>query len=385
MKNKKISLIHSRKMESFHYPPDCPFNVQRAHKLKHMLERFQILHGENRAEVEPRPAERRELELFHTPDYLDELRRAADNRLSVQALQRGLGTPDTPIFPDIYEHGVWTAGATLTAAETLLAGEADIAFNPSGGLHHAMAGHAAGFCYINDVVIGCMHLAQAGKKVLFLDIDVHHGDGVQAAFYDRSDVMTISVHENGRMLYPGTGFVEDVGEGPGEGYAVNIPLPPGTYDEAYMYAFHEAVLPLMKSFSPDVLVCELGMDALEGDPLAHLSLTNNTHVAVITECMKQDIPILATGGGGYHVRNCVRGWALAWATFCGEEYLVDAGMMGGAMRHTDSISDGLYDVLVPVPDHVRETVAPEVHSVVTQVKNRVFPYHGLARSREAKT
>ena len=153
-----------------------------------------------------------------------------------------------PIFKDMYDYSAFACGATLTGAKLILSGKVDIAFNPSGGLHHCGPEQAAGFCYMNDVALACTVLAEAKKRVLYLDVDVHYGDGVANAFYDRNDVMTISFHENGRTLFPGTGFEDEIGAGPGKGYCVNVPLPVGTYDHAYMMAFKAIALPLIKNF-----------------------------------------------------------------------------------------------------------------------------------------
>ena len=154
----------------------------------------------------------------------------------------------------------------MTAADLLLAGEADIVFNLLGGFHHARPEKAAGFCYINDVVLACLRLAEAGKRVACLDVDAHHGDGTQEAFYRRNDVLTISLHESGKTLFPWGGFESEMGEGPGLGYNVNVPLPAGTYDEAFLVAFDQIVVPLLQAYHPDILVLELGMDTLAGDP-----------------------------------------------------------------------------------------------------------------------
>jgi acetoin utilization protein AcuC len=226
-----------------------------------------------------------------------------------------------------------------------------------------------------------MELADAGKRVLFLDIDVHHCDGVQAAFYDRKDVMTISLHQDGRTLFPGCGFVDEIGDGEGEGYSVNLPLPPGTYDEIWLKAFREVVLPVIHAYGPDAIVLEAGADTLAGDPLAGLSLTNNVHVEVINALLAFGKPILATGGGGYNVENTVRAWSLVWTALCGEQRDDDmiAGM-GGVMLETTEWANGtagLRDrVLIPSEEQ-RKAVDPVVDQVIADVKNTILPIHGI--------
>jgi acetoin utilization protein AcuC len=259
----------------------------------------------------------------------------------------------------------------------ILSDSADVAFNPSGGLHHAGPELASGFCYINDMAIACTILAEAGKKVLYLDVDVHHGDGVQNAFYDRCDVMTISFHESGRTLFPGTGFEYDIGTGAGKGYSVNVPLPVGTYDEVYMKAFKAIALPLIGAYNPDVIVFELGADALAGDPLAHLYLTNNTYAEIINHLLSFSKPILAAGGGGYNINNTVRAWALAWSVMCGAaEHDMNLGA-GGVMLESTDWQGGLRDRILVISSQQRDAVVPQVDATIETVRANVFPFHGL--------
>ena len=306
------------------------------------------------------------------------MKNAEKGQWELDALRMGLGTPDCPIFRGMYDYAALATGATLIGAEMILSGSAHVAFNPSGGYHHAFPEKAAGFCYINDNALACMTLAEAGKRVLYLDVDVHNGDGVAHAFYGRSDVMTISLHENPALLFPGTGFEHEVGEGEGRGYCVNLPLPAGTFDQAYMHAFESLVPPLIGAFDPDVIVFELGTDTLAGDPLAHLYLTNNTYVEIINGLLRFDKPILATGGGGYNVENTVRAWALAWTVLSGQE--LDQGMeaaLGGVMLESTDWQGGLRDREMPVTNQQRETVLPALERSIETIKANVLPLHGL--------
>ena len=226
----------------------------------------------------------------------------------------------------------------------MLAGEADIAFSLLGGFHHAMAARAAGFCYLNDVALACHRLAARGRRVLYLDIDAHHGDGVQDLFYERGDVFTISLHESGRTLFPWGGFEDETGRGAGAGCNANLSLPAGTYDAAFLQAVDEVVLPLLGAYRPDVVVLELGMDALAGDPLTHLSLTNHAHEHVLRRLLAQELPLLVAGGGGYHVANTVRGWALAWQVCAGEADEHDPSLgLGGVLLGSTEWAGGLRD------------------------------------------
>jgi len=257
--------VHSPELDRLAYPPASPFKTHRAARTRAIAASMGLLARPNVSEVCPEPAARAEIERFHSPRYIDELVRSAESGAVTPAgIEMGLGTPDCPVFPDMYAYPALAAGATLKAAETVAGGAARYAFNPSGGFHHAAPSRAGGFCYINDIVLACMRLADAGRRVLFLDLDVHHSDGVQNAFYRRSDVMTISLHESGRTLFPGTGFEDEIGEGKGKGFCANFPLPVGTYDEAYLRVLRDGALPLAAAFAPDVIVLEIGMDGLGG-------------------------------------------------------------------------------------------------------------------------
>ena len=359
MKMRKAAFIHCPQMEQFAYPAECPFNVSRAGKTRKILNSMGLLASASVSQIAPEPAERIVLKKFHSARYLHALKSAAEGKFDAQAFYMGIGTPDCPVFKNMYDYSAWTCGATLTAAKLILAGAADVAFNPSGGLHHAGPELASGFCFLNDVALGCGVLAEAGKRVLYLDVDVHHGDGVQDAFYDRDDVMTISFHQTGRTLFPGTGFEDEVGTGRGRGYCVNVPLVVGTYDQAYMKAFKAVALPLIEAYNPDVIVFELGADALAGDPLANLYLTNNTYADIVNSLLSFDKPILTTGGGGYDVDNTVRAWALAFSIFA-------AG--------TDNY---LRDGKLAVSDQQRDMVLPQVEATIEKVKANIFSIHGL--------
>jgi acetoin utilization protein AcuC len=202
MKRQAI-FIHSNEIERFHYPAQSPFKTERAGMTRSILRSHGFYTGDDRMEVAPVPATIDELRVFHADAYLAALQRVSGGSIEVADLHMGLGTADCPVFPQLFEYSRLASGGTITAARQILAGDAHIAFNPSGGYHHAHQAKAEGFCYVNDVVLGCQVLAGAGKRVLCLDLDAHHGNGTQNAFYDRRDVFTISLHESGETLFPG--------------------------------------------------------------------------------------------------------------------------------------------------------------------------------------
>ena len=374
MNDRKLAFVYSPEIEETPYPEDCPFKTHRSTATRKRLLGFGLLGTERRFEARGGQATLEDLQRFHTSRYLEQLQRAVAGDLTLEGLHMGLGTPDTPVFRNLLNYGRWACGGSLAAADLLLDGSADIAMNLLGGFHHAMAERAAGFCYVNDVVLACDRLATAGKRVLCLDIDAHHGDGTQAAFYDRNDVLTVSFHESGKTLFPWGGFEDEAGEGPGFGYNVNVPLPAGTYDDAFLGAFRTVVPRLIDSYQPEVVVVELGMDTLAGDPLTHLLLTNNAHVEVVDLLLDSKLPILAVGGGGYHAENCIRGWALAWQAFAGE-VTDDINLgMGGTMLANSEWLGGLRDRHLPVTAERKAQVEPALEATLRQLE----PQLGLA-------
>jgi acetoin utilization protein AcuC len=250
----------------------------------------------------------------HDREYIDAVKRAGKDPYVVIE-ERGLGTPDNPTFEGMHEASAHIVGATVEAARRVWTGDVLHAANISGGLHHAMPEKASGFCVYNDVAVGIRWLLDQGaEKIAYVDVDVHHGDGVEAIFYDDPRVLTISLHETGQMLFPGTGFPSDTG-GPGaEGSAVNVALPPGTSDAGWLRAFHAVVPPLVREFAPEVLVTQHGCDSHIEDPLAHMMLTVDGQRAAYLALHDLAHEVcdgrwLVTGGGGYAVVDVVpRAW-----------------------------------------------------------------------------
>lgn len=238
---------------------------------------------------------------------------------------RGLGTEDDPIFENMHEASAHVVGATVEACRQVWTGESLHSANISGGLHHAMRGMASGFCIYNDVAVGIQWLLDHGaERVAYVDVDVHHGDGVQAIFYNDPRVLTISLHETGHVLFPGTGFASDIGGPDALGASANVSLPPGTSDAGWLRAFDAVVPPLLKEFSPDVLVTQHGCDSHREDPLAHLMLTVDGQRATYLALHDLAHEVcggkwVATGGGGYAVIDVVpRAWTHLLAIVAGQ-------------------------------------------------------------------
>jgi acetoin utilization protein AcuC len=273
----------------------------------------------------------------------------------------------------MWEASLLYTGATLAAAEWVASGKGRGAFNVSGGLHHAMRDRAAGFCTLNDPAIAIQWLLERYERVAYIDIDAHHGDGVQEAFYDDPRVLTISYHETGETLFPQTGFPAETGTGAGRGYSVNVPLFAGTTDEIYLWAFQEIVPPLIAAFRPEILVAQLGCDSHFQDPLSHLSLSLAGYrelVRIIDSLCERWV---ALGGGGYNLETVPRAWTLAYAVLT-EQDLPDA--IPAEFAEATGLRR-LYDTEQPErhlhPDRPR---AYAEHSVAA-IRRLVFPVHGL--------
>jgi acetoin utilization protein AcuC len=268
----------------------------------------------------PAPADDEALLRVHTPGYIEAVRTATRATIG-----HGLNTPDNPVFPGMHTASALVAGATLRAAEAVWRGETRKAVNISGGLHHAMPDRASGFCVYNDPAVAIARLLDLGaERIGYVDVDVHHGDGVQEIFYDDPRVMTISLHETPLALFPGTGFPTETGGPDAEGTAINVALPPGTGDAGWLRAFHAVVPSALKTFHPQVLVTQCGADTHRLDPLADLRLSVDgqraTYLAVrrLTEELC-DGRWIATGGGGYALVEAVpRAWTHLLAIVSGE-------------------------------------------------------------------
>ncbi len=335
-----VALIYDPAIESYRFPAGHPLRPERFSLAVALMRAWGLLaeDGERSADPgtegaalgprapiwSPRPASAEEIALVHSEAYIAAVRAAGADPWGADPAF-GLGAGDTPGFYGMHEAGALVAGATIAAVEVVLRDRALRAFSPAGGLHHAHRDRAAGFCVYNDCAIAIERATRIfpGVQIAYVDIDAHHGDGVQEAFLRRPDVLTVSMHESGRYLYPGTGFAPDIGEGPGTGFALNVPLPPQSGDVESARAFDELVAPAVRRFAPDLIVAQLGADSHFADPLTHLNVTIEGHqalvrrvVALADECCAGKLA--ATGGGGYEPFSVVpRIWAVAMAEMLG--------------------------------------------------------------------
>src|SRR5256712_3033637 len=253
--------------------------------------------------VAPEPAAETDIARYHTHEYLDVLKRADTGLDPADGALYGLGLGDNPVFRGLWEVAQLVAAGSLTAADLVASGQVDRAFHFAGGLHHAFPDRASGFCYVNDAVLAILRLREHGLRVAYVDIDAHHGDGVQHAFYTDPNVMTISAHERGERLFPGTGFVREKGEGAGVGFSVNLPLEAYTDTAVYLPAFEAVVPPLIERVKPDVIVAQLGVDAHRTHPLTHLARDVQGFAKAVQRIAALAPRLVALGGGRHDPRN----------------------------------------------------------------------------------
>jgi acetoin utilization protein AcuC len=351
-----------------------PLKIIRLKLAYELIKAYGLLSLSSVQSILTQKADEEDLALFHSREYLQVLKQASEGCGDQRVDQYGLGPGDNPIFKGLYDWSLWVVGATLQAIDFVEGGEGAIAFSIAGGLHHAQRSRASGFCYINDPVIGILRLLPKGKKVVYLDIDAHHGDGVQWAFYGTNQVLTISLHETGYSLFPGTGFENEIGEGAGEGYSVNLPFLPFTDDETYLWAFEEIVPPLIHAFQPDLVVTQLGVDTFYNDPLTRLNLSIHGFEKVIRRIKEIAPRWVALGGGGYDISNVARAWTLAWAVMNDIELKEDLpeAYLEKAARF------GIYEKELRgknYPSHYskQEDIHREAKRVVDYIKKAVFP------------
>lgn len=314
------ALIGAESLWAGGHPPGHPLRPERLRNTWDMLHAYSAFDAPHTRIVPPRFPTEEELATFHTPDYINVVRRLSRGDYMVNPTRYNFGEGDNPVFEGMYESESLKVGAALVAAELLLNNQADAVFSFAGGLHHAGADHASGFCVFGDGAVAIHRMLAAGWRVAYIDIDAHHGDGVQAAFYDDPRVLTISFHESGRFLFPGTGHTDELGEGDGRGFSVNVPLFPYTNDDIFLWAFDQIVPPLLQRFAPDVVVAQFGVDAHWRDPLTHLALTTHGLEALFQRICQLAPKLLAVGGGGYDGAVVPRAWTLAWGAVSGQTF-----------------------------------------------------------------
>ncbi len=384
---KTVAFLYNDEFQEYDFSPTHPLKPIRLKLTYELLKDYGVF-GSSQVKVIPgRLATDGELMLVHAPEYIGAVKKISETGSEPSyAYAFGIGPGDNPAFKGMHEASSLIAGCSIVAIDEVMNKKAEHAVSISGGLHHALRDKASGFCVYNDPAIA---IAYATKKydvrVAYIDIDAHHGDGVQWAFYNRADVLTISLHESGQFLFPGTGFIDEVGIGKGEGFSVNVPLEPGTYDDLYLSAFNSIVPPIVRAFKPDLIVSQNGCDTHYTDPLAELSLTTNAYEKLYAAIhnLAHEIcngRLVALGGGGYQAYQVVpRAWSLlsadlaeinlnnfvpeSWQKLCSEK------------AHT-KCPDSLRD-RETAPTAFAESIEDKTAHIIVSVKQKVFPYYGL--------
>ncbi|PWZ01329.1 histone deacetylase, partial [Testicularia cyperi] len=303
---------------NYHYGPGHPMKPTRIRMCHSLVMNYGLY---KRMEIfRAKPATKREMSQFHTDEYVEFLNRVTpDNVDSFVREQAKFNVgDDCPVFDGLFEYCSISAGGSMEGAARLSRDKCDIAINWAGGLHHAKKGEASGFCYINDIVLGILELLRYHPRVLYIDIDVHHGDGVEEAFYTTDRVMTCSFHKYGEF-FPGTGELRDTGIGKGKMYSCNFPLRDGITDESYKSVFEPVISQIMEHYRPSAVVLQCGSDSLAGDKLGCFNLSMRGHANCVEFVKSFGLPLLLLGGGGYTMRNVSRAWAFETGLAAGQE------------------------------------------------------------------
>ncbi|EIW60308.1 histone deacetylase RPD3 [Trametes versicolor FP-101664 SS1] len=325
MSKRRVTYYYDPDVGAFTYGLTHPMKPQRMRATHELLTAYDMLPRMHVLRAKRASAET--MTRFHTDEYVQFLSRVTPEnapQLSYQGTRFLVGE-DNPAFDGVFEFCSISAGGSLAAAHRLMNGQTDIAINWAGGLHHAKKREASGFCYVNDIVLAILEMLRTVPRVLYIDIDCHHGDGVEEAFYTTNRVMTCSFHKFGEY-FPGTGTLDDRGRGKGRGYAVNVPLKDGVTDEAYRSVFEPVIDKILDVFQPSAIVLQCGADSLSGDKLGCLNLTMQGHASCVQYIRKKNIPLMLLGGGGYTVKNVARTWTYETACALGIENDIDLNM-----------------------------------------------------------
>ena len=375
---KTTSLVYSPELAAFDLGPNHPLKpVRYAHTVE-LMRASGLLESPDLRIVPPRPASQPEIERFHDHDYVDVVRAIGAGMIVPGMGEFGFGMGDNPPARGLFDAAALSSGSSIVATELVMSGASPVAFAIAGGVHHhAMPARASGFGVFNDAVIAIQGLVDDGLRVAYVDIDCHHGDGVQLGFYDTDRVLTISIHESGQFLFPGTGYTDETGRGDGKGYSVNVPLAPYTGDEVWLEAFDAVVPPLLGSFEPDLVFTQLGIDTHFRDPITHLRLTTQGHneaVRRLGELAENSGRWVAVGGGGYDPGAVARAWTMDLAAMA-------------VFELPERIPESFKSISVPAtfaddnpPDlgpAVFEQTRAFAAESVRQIRENVFPVHGL--------
>ncbi|KAF9014981.1 histone deacetylase complex, catalytic component RPD3 [Cyathus striatus] len=316
---KRVCYFFDSDIGGFHYGPGHPMKPTRIRMCHSLVMNYGLY---KKMEIyRAKPATKREMTQFHSDEYVDFLSRITPSNMNsfIKEQHKYNVGDDCPVFDGLFDYSSISAGGSMEGAARLSRDKCDIAVNWAGGLHHAKKSEASGFCYVNvDIVLGILELLRYHPRVLYIDIDVHHGDGVEEAFYTTDRVMTCSFHKYGEF-FPGTGELRDVGVMKGKYYALNFPLRDGITDESYKSVFEPVIRAVMETYDPSAIVLQCGTDSLSGDKLGCFNLSMRGHANCVKFVKSFNKPLLLLGGGGYTMRNVSRAWAFETGLAAGVE------------------------------------------------------------------
>eukprot|EP01095_Lingulamoeba_sp_RSL-Kostka_P016159 TRINITY_DN776_c3_g2_i2.p1 TRINITY_DN776_c3_g2~~TRINITY_DN776_c3_g2_i2.p1 ORF type:complete len:435 (-),score=101.23 TRINITY_DN776_c3_g2_i2:185-1489(-) len=304
----KVSYFHDGDIGNFYYGQGHPMKPHRLSLTHNLILNYGL--DEYMQVYRPRYACEEDLMQFHTEDYVDFLKRVSPNSINLftNSLRRFNVGDDCPVFEGLFTYCQIYSGGSIDGALKLNHNQCDVAINWAGGLHHARSDEASGFCYINDIVLAILEMLKYYSRILYIDIDIHHGDGVQDAFYTTDRVMTVSFHKYGNNFFPGTGDIDEIGVKSGKYYSINVPLKDGIDDKSYLSLFKLVISEVIDHYRPTAVVLQCGADSLNCDRLGRFNLSLKGHAECVSFVKKFGLPTLVVGGGGYTIRNVARCW-----------------------------------------------------------------------------
>jgi histone deacetylase 1/2 len=389
---KKVAYFYDADVGNYAYVAGHPMKPHRIRMAHSLIMNYGLYH---KMEIyRAKPASKYEMTQFHTDEYIDFLHKVTPDNMDTFAKEQSKYNvgDDCPVFDGLFEFCGISAGGTMEGAARLNRGKCDVAVNWAGGLHHAKKSEASGFCYVNDIVLGIIELLRYKQRVLYIDIDVHHGDGVEEAFYTTDRVMTVSFHKYGEY-FPGTGELRDIGVGAGKNYAVNFPLRDGITDETYRGVFEPVIEAVMTYYGPEAIVLQCGGDSLSGDRLGCFNLSMAGHANCVKYVKSFGVPVIVLGGGGYTMRNVARTWAYETGELVSEqmdkqlpfndyyEYFApdyELDVRPSNMENANS-RDYLHKIKSTVIENIRRTGKPSVEAFQTIPDNPTI----LARAMDS--
>lgn len=375
---KKVAYFYDSDVGNYAYVAGHPMKPHRIRMAHSLIMNYGLY---TKMEIyRAKPASKYEMTQFHTDEYIEFLHKVTPDNMEQFTREQSKYNvgDDCPVFDGLFEFCGISAGGTMEGAARLNRGKCDVAVNWAGGLHHAKKSEASGFCYVNDIVLGIIELLRYKQRVLYIDIDVHHGDGVEEAFYTTDRVMTVSFHKYGEY-FPGTGELRDIGVGSGKNYSVNFPLRDGITDDTYRNIFEPVIEAVMTYYGPEAIVLQCGGDSLSGDRLGCFNLSMDGHANCVKYVKSFGVPVIVLGGGGYTMRNVARTWAYETGELVSEkmskqlpfndyyEYFApdyELDVRPSNMENANS-HDYLHKIKSAVIDNIRRTGKPSVEAFTT--------------------